>query len=162
MVRLIWDNEQEKIEISDELIETLKKCIEETLKSEEFPFDAEVSLTFTDNENIHEQNLLSRNIDRPTDVLSFPLLECDENGELVVYEEDLVDGVILLGDILISAEKAKSQAEEYGHSFLREMCFLTVHSTLHLLGLDHEKSYDEEIKMFKKQEDILNSLNITR
>lgn len=162
MVCLVWDNEQDKIEITDELIDILEKCIEKTLKEEEFPFDAEVSLTFTDNKNIHEQNLLSRNIDRPTDVLSFPLLECDEDGELVVYEEDLMDGAVVLGDILISAEKAVSQAQEYGHSLIRELSFLTVHSMLHLLGLDHEKSKDEEIKMFNKQEEILNSLNITR
>ncbi len=161
MVRLIWDNEQSEIEITDELIETLKKCIEETLKEEEFPFDAEVSLTFTDNKNIHEQNLISRNIDRPTDVLSFPLLECDEEG-LIVYDEDFLDGAVVLGDILISAEKAKSQAEEYGHSLIREFSFLTVHSMLHLLGLDHEKGEKEEKEMFHKQEEILKRLNITR
>ncbi len=162
MVRLIWENEQDKIEISNELIETLKKCMEETLKSEGFPFDAEISLTFTDNENIHEQNLLSRGIDRPTDVLSFPLLEEDENGELIVYEEDLIDNAVVLGDILVSAEKAVSQAEDYGHSVLREFCFLTVHSMLHLLGLDHERSENEEKEMFQKQEEILKTLNITR
>lgn len=161
MVRLIWDNEQSEIEITDELIETLKKCIEETLKEEEFPFDAEVSLTFTNNKNIHEQNLISRNIDRPTDVLSFPLLECDEEG-LIVYDEDFLDGAVVLGDILISAEKAKSQAEKYGHSLIREFSFLTVHSMLHLLGLDHEKGEKEEKEMFYKQEEILACLNITR
>ena len=162
MVELIWENEQDKILITDELIDTLKKCIEKTLEFENFEFDVEISLTFTDNAGIHEQNLQSRGIDRPTDVLSFPLLECDEDGELIIYEEDFVDGFVALGDILISAEKAVLQAEEFGHSSLREFCFLTVHSCLHLLGFDHEKSEEEEKIMFKKQEEILNSLNILR
>ena len=162
MVRLIWENEQDKVLIKAELIDTLKSCIEETLKSEDFPFDTEISLTFTDNENIREQNLISRGIDRPTDVLSFPLLEQDDDGELIVYEEDMSENAVILGDILISAEKAVSQAEEYGHSVLREFCFLTVHSTLHLLGLDHERSDDEEKEMFEKQDKILEKLNITR
>ena len=162
MVRLIWENEQDKVLIKAELIDILKSCIEETLKSEDFPFDTEISLTFTDNENIREQNLISRGIDRPTDVLSFPLLEQDDDGELIVYEEDMSENAVILGDILISAEKAVSQAEEYGHSVLREFCFLTVHSTLHLLGLDHERSEDEEKEMFEKQDKILEKLNITR
>lgn len=161
MVRLLLQNEQNKIKIEDELTDTLKLCMEETLKYEEFPYDAEVSLTITDNENIHEQNMLSRNIDRPTDVLSFPMLEAD-GDELIVYDEDFVDEAVILGDILISAEKAKAQSDEFGHSFLREMCFLTVHSMLHLLGYDHEKSEQEEKEMFKKQDDILNRLKITR
>lgn len=162
MVKLIWENEQDKIEISESLIETLTACMEKTLEYEEFPDDVEISLTITDNEGIHEQNLAIRGIDRPTDVLSFPLLECEEDGTLVIYEEDVVDGAVSLGDIMISAEKAVSQAAEFGHSDTREFAFLTVHSMLHLLGYDHEKGEAEEKEMFAKQEEILSLLGITR
>ncbi len=162
MVKLIWENEQDDIEISEELIETLKSCMEKTLEYEEFYDDVEISLTITDNEGIHEQNLAIRGIDRPTDVLSFPLLECEEDGTLVIYEEDVIDGAIPLGDIMISAEKAVSQAEDFGHSEVREFAFLTVHSMLHLLGYDHERGEAEEKEMFRKQEEILSLLGITR
>lgn len=162
MITLIWENEQEKIEISDSLIETLKTCMEETLRYEDFEENVEISLTFTDNEGIHEVNRETRGIDRPTDVLSFPLLETEEDGTLVIYDEDFVDGVLPLGDILLSVEKAAQQAEEFGHTFLREVAFLTVHSMLHLLGYDHERGEKEEKEMFFKQEEILNRLNITR
>lgn len=162
MIRLEWENEQESIEITDALIETLKKCMEETLAYEEFEDDALVSLTITDNEGIHAQNRESRGIDRPTDVLSFPLLECEEDGTLVIYDTDVVDGAVALGDIMISAEKAAEQAKEFGHSSEREFAFLTVHSMLHLLGYDHEKGEAEEREMFHKQEEILTRLGITR
>lgn len=162
MITLIWENEQDKVEISDSLIETLKNCMEKTLEYEAFDENVEISLTFTDNEGIHELNKETRGIDRPTDVLSFPLLETEEDGTLVIYDEDFVDGVLPLGDILLSAEKAAQQAEEFGHTFLREMAFLTVHSMLHLLGYDHERGEQEEKEMFLKQEEILRALNITR
>ena len=162
MVRLIWENEQENLEITKELIETLIACMEETLEYEQFPEDAEVSLTFTDNCGIKEQNAAMRGMDKPTDVLSFPLLDLNEDGELELFEEDFSEGAVLLGDILISTEKALQQATEYGHSQLRELCFLTVHSMLHLLGYDHERSEEEEVLMFQKQEEILSLLGITR
>lgn len=162
MIRLVWENEQTVFSVTEELISTLKACIEKTLQYENFIEPAEVSLTFTDNAGIHTLNLSVRGIDRPTDVLSFPLLETDEDGTLILYEEDFADGFVLLGDIMISTEKAVAQAEEYGHTVLRELAFLTVHSMLHLLGYDHERSAEEETQMFHKQEDILNLLNITR
>ena len=162
MVDLIWSNEQEHLPIDDTLIETLTACMEHTLKTEDFADDVEISLTFTNNEGIHEYNLSARGIDRPTDVLSFPLLECEADGTLILYDENIIDGKILLGDIVISTEKAMEQAEEYGHSLLRELCFLTVHSMLHLLGYDHERGEAEEAEMFEKQERILQDLRITR
>ena len=162
MVNLFWENEQDKVEISDKLIETLKICMEKTLEYESFEDDVEISLTVTDNEGIHTLNKKFRGVDRPTDVLSFPLLECEEDGTLIIYEEDIVDGAIPLGDIMISAEKAVSQAKEFGHSEQREFAFLTVHSMLHLLGYDHEKGEAEEKEMFEKQEEILSLLGITR
>lgn len=162
MLELIWENEQDKIEISDELFDKIKLSIEKALEYEDFTEDAEISLTFVDNEAIRELNNASRNKDSATDVLSFPMLETDEDGTLIIYDEDIVDGRVLLGDIVISAERAAEQAEEYGHSLVREMCFLAVHSVLHLLGYDHERSEDEEKIQFEKQEEILSILGITR
>lgn len=162
MVRLIWDNEQEFIDITDDLIKTLTACMEQTLAFETFDEDAEVSLTFTDNSGIKERNQIARGIDKPTDVLSFPMLDYEADGTLEICDEDLSEGAVVLGDILISMEKAVSQSEEYGHSLKRELCFLTVHSMLHLLGYDHERSQEEESLMFEKQDEILNQLGITR
>lgn len=162
MVRLIWENEQNQINITESLIATLKKCMEKTLEFEAFDNDAEISLTFTDNSGIQECNMTARGIDHPTDVLSFPLLDLAEDGALIIGEEDHADGAVMLGDIVISAERAAQQAEEFGHSLLRELSFLTVHSMLHLLGYDHERSQKEETLMFQKQDDILTLLGITR
>ena len=162
MVRLIWDNEQEFIDITDDLIKTLTACMEQTLAFETFDKDAEVSLPFTDNSGIKERNRIARGIDKPTDVLSFPMLDYEADGTLEICDEDLSEGAVVLGDILISMEKAVSQSEEYGHSLKRELCFLTVHSMLHLLGYDHERSQEEEALMFEKQDEILNQLGITR
>lgn len=141
-------NEQEKIPYSEVFEKIIKENVEKTLEFESFEKDAEVSVTFTDNERIKELNSEYRNIDRETDVLSFPM---DENGE---------DGV--LGDIVISLEKAKQQSEEYGHSLEREVAFLCVHSVLHLLGYDHETSEEDEKEMFGKQEKILELTGYTR
>ena len=162
MVELVWENQQDKIEISNELFEKIRLSIETALKYEDFTDDSEISLTFVDNEEIKELNCTARGKDSATDVLSFPLLEQEDDGTLIIYDEDVVDGRVLLGDIVISAERAKEQAEEFGHSLVREMCFLAVHSVLHLLGYDHERSEDEEKLQFKKQEEILDSLGITR
>lgn len=162
MINLIWENHQDKIDVKDEHISIIKKCIEETLKYEEIEFDAEISLTITDNDEIKEINKETRNIDRATDVLSFPLLEQDEDGTLVIYDEDFTDNFLLLGDIVLSFERADKQAKEYGHSFLREIGFLTVHSTLHLLGYDHETSEEDEKIMFLKQETILENIGLLR
>ena len=116
---------------------------------------AEVSITLTDNVYIHELNMKYRNIDRPTDVLSFALNE----GE----EPEIVDGPVvnMLGDIIISVERATEQAAEYGHSIEREIAFLTVHGMLHLLGYDHMEE-DERIKMEDKQKEVLEKLQILR
>ena len=98
----------------------------------------------------------------PTDVLSFPMLEFDEEGNAEGAEYSPETGNVLLGDIVISAERAREQAESFGHSFLREMAFLTVHSMLHLLGYDHVDDAEGEKLMFGKQKDILERMNITR
>ena len=115
------------------------------------------NVTFTDNDGIREINKEYRDIDKETDVLSFPMT--DEGEEFTVNPET---GCKMLGDIVISVEKALAQAEEYGHGFKREIAFLTVHSMLHLLGYDHEKSEEEEKEMFGKQEIVLEALGLGR
>ena len=162
MIDLLIENEQEKQEISEEIIRTIEKVCEETLKFEECDFDAEVSITFVDNEEIRRLNKEFRNKDSATDVLSFPILEYDENGDIVDADFDFDEDYVMLGDIVISAERAMEQAIEYGHSFLREIAFLCVHSMLHLLGYDHVDSEEDEKIMIQKQKQILERLNITR
>ena len=163
MAKLITENEQNKIDVTDDMMSLIKQVCDEALRYEECDFDAQISITFTDNEGIREINAQHRDIDKPTDVLSFPMLEFDEDGQIIDNEFEYdEDGEIMLGDIVISLEKAKTQAEEYGHSFERELAFLTAHSMLHLLGYDHVNSEEEEKIMFSKQEEILNKLGITR
>jgi len=144
-----------------ELQELVQDCVDKTLEFEEFPFSAEVSFSITDNEGIRELNLAERNIDKVTDVLSFPMLTV-EDGVLIVEDEDMMDDTVFLGDIVISLPKAEEQAGEYGHSLERELGFLTVHSMLHLLGYDHEDGPREESEMFQKQEEILEALELYR
>ena len=135
----------------------VRRAVETTLDYEQYENPIEVSVTFTDNEGIRELNRKFRNIDRPTDVLSFPLF--DYTGE---SEEPPVDEFVgMLGDIVISLEQAKKQAEEFGHSFEREAAFLTVHSMLHLLGYDHEAGGDEEADMRRRQREILDRMGLS-
>lgn len=162
MIRLLTENEQAKEEITAEIEAAVESCIKAVLEYEDCDFDAEVSLTYTDDEQIRILNKEERGIDSATDVLSFPMCNFDENGDIIDADFDFDGDVILLGDIVISAERARAQAESYGHSFLREIAFLTVHSMLHLLGYDHVNSEEEERIMFQKQEEILQSLGITR
>ena len=143
---------QDKLEVSEELIEKIKDIIVECLDYEGYSDEYEVSLSFVDNKEIHELNKQFRGIDRPTDVLSFPMLGDDFDIEL---EEES------LGDIVISLERAFEQSLEYNHSFEREVCFLVCHSTFHLLGYDHDTEENTKI-MRQKEEYILNKLNITR
>ncbi|MBE7041673.1 MAG: rRNA maturation RNase YbeY [Ruminococcaceae bacterium] len=159
MINLVLNEEAEKL--APDLLDTIRHCIEQTLIMEEFPFDAEISFSITDNEGIRALNNEQRGIDRETDVLSFPMLEV-EDGVLIVEDSDIFDNCVFLGDIVISLPKAKEQAEAYGHSFLREMGFLTVHSMLHLLGYDHELGEAEEKEMFTKQEEVLSALSLVR
>lgn len=133
----------------------ITSVIAESLNYENIPHNCEVSVTIVDNDEIHSLNLKHRGIDRPTDVLSFPLIDFE-------YENIPDDGSkIYLGDIVISIDKAEEQAKEYGHSIERELGFLTAHSMLHLLGYDHMTEEEEKV-MFKKQEDILSNLNLRR
>lgn len=150
-----YNNEQDKLTPPEDFEKLVEDCARAALEEEDFEDDAEVSVTLVDNARIKEMNAEFREIDRETDVLSFPL--GDENG----FEVDPDTDAILLGDIVISLEKAQSQAEEYGHSFKREVAFLITHSLFHLLGYDH-MTEDEEKEMFAKQEKVLQQLGITR
>ena len=149
---IILSNEQEKVKLTHPLKRLIKKAIVTALRYEKFDRSAEVSVTVVDNEAIREMNREHREIDRATDVLSFPM-----------FDEDFDDGEdAILGDIVLSLEKAVEQAEAYGHSLKREVAFLTVHSVLHLLGYDHEEGKAEESEMFEKQEAILAIMKLTR
>lgn len=150
-----FSDEQDKVKLDFDAENLVEECTKAALSEEEIEDDAEVSVTFVDNGQIHELNKAHRNIDRETDVLSFPL--GDENG----FEVNCDNDAILLGDIVISLEKAVEQSEEYGHSIKREVAFLITHSLFHLLGYDHETP-DEEKEMFEKQEKVLQKLGITR
>ena len=151
-MELIIDDRQDKLNVSEELIEKIKDIIIECLDYEGYDDDYEVSLSFVDNKEIHELNKQFRGIDRPTDVLSFPMLSDDFDIEL---EEES------LGDIVISLERAFEQSKEYNHSFEREVCFIVCHSTFHLLWKDHDTEENTK-QMREKEEYILNKLNITR
>lgn len=160
MIRIFTDNTQDKIEVTDALEKLIKDVAEGVLEFEEIDEKCEVNVMFADNEQIRGINREQRDIDRATDVLSFPFLDA-KNGDITVSDEDFYEGYLSLGDIVISLERAKEQAEEYGHSFEREVGFLMCHSMLHLLGYDHIDEADRVI-MRKKEEEILKKLKLTR
>ena len=153
---LLIDN-RTNFELTDEIKETLEKVCLKSLQYEEFNEDCEISLSIVTNEEIHDINKQFRNIDSPTDVLSFPQLTFEEGEEADVNE----NGEIVLGDIIISIDRAKEQAEEYGHSLKRELACLSVHSMLHLMGYDHMVPEEEE-DMFRRQKEILVEAGIPR
>lgn len=154
---LVLINQQSKVNLTQELEHMLEKVFQYTLMVEDIDDDAEATLVFVDDNEIRELNYQYREKNCPTDVLSFAILE--ENDEEPDFEDPI--GEMLLGDIVISLERAVVQAEEYGHSFERELAFLTVHGILHLLGYDHETEEEEKL-MFARQEEILAHLGITR
>ncbi|SDB98379.1 probable rRNA maturation factor [Pelagirhabdus alkalitolerans] len=143
--------------VKDDYIDLIDQLIRFAAKKEAIQSEMEMSINFVDNEMIQELNRNYRQLDKPTDVLSFPLLE-EGKGEVAVFNEELP---ISLGDIVISVEKAKEQAAEYDHSLEREFSFLALHGFLHLLGYDHMNEEDEKA-MFKKQEDILHEFGLSR
>lgn len=151
---VLVNNLQEEITVPDELLQLVESVVTESLRSEGYNTDAEVGLIFVDDNYIRSLNAEYRGIDKPTDVLSFALNE----GEDMPEDEAAED---LLGDIVISLPTAQRQAEEYGHSFAREMAYLTAHGSLHLLGYDHMTEEDRQV-MRQKEEAIMNRLNITR
>jgi len=158
--------EEGTLELELDCKEIAMQVIEASLDYENCPYEVEVNLLLTMNNEIHEMNRQFRQIDRPTDVLSFPMVNYEEPGNFD-FPEDKYDcfhpetGELILGDIVISKEKVLSQAEEYGHSVKREYAFLIAHSMLHLMGYDHMEE-DERIVMESKQKEILEQLRISR
>lgn len=146
--------------------EIAEKVINYALDYEKCPYEAEISLTLTDNQGIHAVNKEFRQMDKPTDVLSFPLVEYEIPGEFDFLEDEdscfnPETGELMLGDILISLDKVLEQAKEYGHSITREYAFLIAHSMLHLMGYDHMEPLEAKV-MENKQTEILNALEIFR
>ena len=154
--KVLITNSQKAIKVPSGLRILIRRACNAVLEYEHFDDPAEISVTFVDNNRIHELNKEYRNKDSATDVLSFPL---GENGE---YDIDEDNGCKLLGDIVISMERAMEQAELYGHSLQREVAYLTVHSMLHLLGYDHEAGGLEAVRMREKEEAVLIQLGLPR
>ncbi len=155
-VKVIISNEQHEVRIPTGVRLLVRRCCTAVLVLEEFEGSAEISVTFVDDDEIQKLNKEYRNIDRSTDVLSFPM---GENG---VYDINQDTGAKILGDIVISIPHAIDQADRYGHSLQREIGFLTVHSMLHLLGYDHVNGGIESVRMREKEETVLTKLGLKR
>ena len=152
-IRVIISNSQQDVQIPTGLRMLVRRCCNAVLRMENFQGAAEVSVTFANNEQIHELNKMHRNVDAPTDVLSFPM------GEDGKYDIDPATNAKILGDIVISMEKAVEQAERFGHTLQREVGYLTAHSMLHLLGYDHEEPL-EKVHMREKEELVMTQLGL--
>lgn len=155
-VKVIISNEQHEVRIPTGVRLLVRRCCTAVLVLEEFDGSAEISVSFVDDDEIRKLNKEYRNIDRSTDVLSFPM---GENG---VYDINQDTGAKILGDIVISIPHAIDQADRYGHSLQREIGFLTVHSMLHLLGYDHVNGGIESVRMREKEETVLTKLGLKR
>lgn len=156
-LKIYFENDQKKHAIKYKMQMLIRHTILETLDYEGMENDAEVSVTFVDDEGIRELNNKFRGMDKPTDVLSFPLLDYEGESEEPFFDELCHN----LGDIVISLERAMAQANEFGHSFEREVAFLTAHSMLHLLGYDHELSEEDDADMRRRQNDIMDRLGLS-
>jgi probable rRNA maturation factor len=152
--KIIVANKQKRIKIPTGLQLLIRRCCNAVLREEQVKPPAELSVTFLNDVQIQELNREYRNIDLPTDVLAFPL------GEGGVYEKNLETGCTMLGDVVISIEMAKMQADVYNHSFEREIGFLTVHGVLHILGYDHERSIKEADIMREKEREIITKVGL--
>ena len=165
---LYTENKQDKIEVSDEFINNILNVCDFALKEEGVDIDYQISLLFVDNNEIREINNETRGIDRDTDVLSFPMLDYPKGRVYknvymdYSFDATYLDGEeLVLGDIVLSLEKAREQSEEYNHSFIREVAYLIVHSVLHLLGYDHMEAEEKAI-MREREEAILDKMSISR
>ena len=162
----LYIEEEGSVVLPFDVKETAELIVKTALDCEECPYEAEVNLLLTDDEAIHEMNREHRHIDRPTDVLSFPMIEYEIPGDLSGIEEsadafDPETGELMLGDIVISKDRVIAQAEEYGHSVRREYAFLIAHSMLHLLGYDHMEE-EERWLMEDRQRKIMEKAGILR
>ncbi len=154
-LNIIFEDAQNVFSVDDKLNSFVHSAAKAALDYEEIEFDCALSLTYTDNVGIRELNREYRDKDAVTDVLSFPMFDT-ETEEIYALDGSAAE----LGDIVISLERAKEQADEFGHSFEREVAFLCVHSVLHLLGYDHERSVEEETLMRQKQREIMKLLGL--
>lgn len=153
-IKVIITNNQKEVKIPTGLRMLVRRCCNAVLKLENFEGSAEVSVTFVNNKTIKDYNRQYRNKDYVTDVLSFPM------GEDGVYDLDPANGAKILGDVVISMEKAVEQAERFGHSLQREVGYLTAHSVLHLLGYDHEDEGLQRVRMREKEELVMEQLGL--
>ncbi len=154
VVRFVATKEMPEIDYDLKMI--VRQAISKTLEEEDFIFPADVSVTFCDNAYIKQLNKKHRGKNSATDVLSFPMYDFPEDeGELFPGDETLS-----LGDIVLSLERAKKQAEEIGNTFKREVAFLVIHSTLHLLGYDHERSPEDDEIQCKRQKEIIEKIEV--
>ena len=155
-IKVTIENKQKAVKVPTGVRLLIRRCCHAVLELEGFEGSAEVDVTLVDNDQIHRINLEQRGVDMPTDVLSFPL---GENGK---YDVNPETGNFMLGDVVISLERAAAQAEEYGHSLQREIGYLTVHSMLHLLGYDHVDGGLEAVRMREKEEAVMSSVGLPR
>ena len=147
-------NHQSVLDIDENLEKVLEDLIQKAIVEEDLDYEGEVSIMFVDDEEIHKLNKMHRDKDMPTDVLSFPQYPS-------LKDDDEVDPYIILGDVVISTETAMRQAESFGHSLMREIGFLVVHSMFHLFGYDHDTE-EHTKEMREKEEQVLSSYNLTR
>jgi probable rRNA maturation factor len=161
-LNVIIENIQDIKQVEDKHFRLLEDTVNACLELSQIETGCEISITLVDNKKINEINKEFRNINAPTDVLSFPMVMMEE-GRIILDEGDynLDDDLLILGDIVISLEKAEKQAEEYGHSFERELAFLTSHGAFHLLGFDHEEE-EQGKRMFDRQEEVLGKMGLGR
>lgn len=157
--QIIFDSE---VDIPEGIEEQFRQVITAALEAEGVDVPCEVNVLFTDDAGIHQINLDMREVDRPTDVLSFPMFELEPGEHPDEEDADPATGLVPLGDMCISLERATAQAEEFGHSVQRELCYLTVHSVLHLLGYDHLDEGPMKAQMREREEAILEGLGIGR
>lgn len=144
------------------IVSVIRRCINETLKAEGITTDCEINVLVTNDQGIHVINKASRGIDRPTDVLSFPMFQLEPGNPPQEWEAylDFETGMCPLGDMCISLERATAQAKEFGHSTRREVGYLTIHSMLHLLGYDHETGEEDELDMRRRQSAVMERLGL--
>ena len=157
-----WVEIDPEVETAPELEEALRRAVEGALAAEGVDVPCVVEICLTDDEGIHQTNLDMRGVDAPTDVLSFPMFELEPGEKPQAEWADPDTDKVLLGDMMISLERARAQAAEYGHSLEREVCYLAVHSVLHLLGYDHLDEGPMKCQMRAREEAILGELGITR
>ena len=153
---------ESEVDVTEAVTNRIESVIRAALEAQHVELPCEISVLLTDDEGIHQINLDMRGVDRPTDVLSFPMFELEPGEHPTEEDADPATGLVPLGDMCISLERAEAQAAEFGHSVQRELCYLTVHSILHLLGYDHLDEGPMKAQMREREEAILGALGIGR